>query len=60
VLPRKGFVYRIVIRVGPVQNVPVFGRSLARIVGVLKRAGHDVEVRVIEESHSDTSEDDAQ
>jgi hypothetical protein len=45
---RKGFQYRIVIHIGPVENVPVFGGAVARIIGVLKRAGHDVEVHIEE------------
>lgn len=41
-----GWVYVITIRVGPTDRVQPFGRAIARVVGVLVRAGHDVTVRI--------------
>lgn len=43
---RPDFVYVITIRVRPTDPLQPFGVAIARVVGVLKRAGHDVTVRV--------------
>lgn len=46
-MPRPpDFAYVITIRVRPTDQLQPFGTAIARVIGVLKRAGHDVTVRV--------------
>lgn len=44
--PRPGFVYVIKLRIGPTDRVQPFGKAIARVVGVLIRAGHDVKLTI--------------
>lgn len=48
--PGRGFyTYRVTLTIKPVPGVPGFGTAIARLLGVLKRAGHDVTVEIIQQ-----------
>lgn len=43
---RPTWVYVVTLRIGPTDRVQPFGRAIAKVVGVLTRAGHDVKVTI--------------
>lgn len=43
---RRQYTYRITLIIGPAPHVPRFGPSLAKLIGYLKRAGHDITVEI--------------